>query len=169
MTKKPAQKTSRLERTRKLAEKVATYEHTLKTIAEQTSGALQQIKNALISIVSRLEVLEGFQDASVLMERTQALQLRKAKEEIATVKAALEKLVQEGKFVAVPAVTEKSIVIAIEKDSEGLVVEPGRIQVAYEQFKPELKPAFLNQKVGFSYTLPNGHLLELQEVYEVVE
>lgn len=58
-----------------------------------------------------------------------------------------------GTLVAAEKVSERSVIVGSEFDSDGKPVPPGRVQVAFESIKPEYREKLLGQGIGFAFDI----------------
>lgn len=137
---------------------------------------IPSINNALGSINQQLsaqaEVLEGVVESfgrDKVEAAVKASRERRIQQTMESEKKALEDLRASGELVAVPLVTEKSVIVGREYDADGSVRVPGRVQVAYSRVDPQFQTKLLDQPPGTTFELPNGGKFEVLEVYEVVE
>lgn len=80
----------------------------------------------------------------------------------------LKGYVDRGALKPAEEIGERSFVVGCEKDKEGNVLRPGRVQLAYTSIKPEYQEKVKGQKIPVSFPTAEGGSFEITEVYEIV-
>jgi hypothetical protein len=148
--------------------RIAALEQDLPKLLGSVNDAFMRIstqQSELTEIVNALVALVGEEDvAKAVMEARMA----RVQQESDASKAALDKAVTEGKVVAIPAITDASIIVGVEKAKDGTVKHPGRAQIGFSKLLPDFQKMLLGQAVGFTVATPEGGTFEVQEIYEAV-
>lgn len=161
-----------------------------KVIAKRTTNALDrldQIEKVLPELISGinnsfgqlsqqinaqgelLEAIVGLLGKETVESSLKENRERKATELMESEKKALEELKAAGAIAVVEKVTEKSIIVGREYNSDGSLRHPGRAQVAYARVDANFKDKLLGQAAGFVMELPNSGKFEILEVCEVIQ
>lgn len=82
---------------------------------------------------------------------------------------ALQKAVEAGVAVAVETVEEKSLLVGVEYDTEGKPVPPARVQLMFNQIKPEVREKLLGKAPGTKVDTPSGGTFEVLEIFNIVD
>jgi len=148
-------------------ERLDQLEKTIPQIVAAVNQSVGQIQGQLSSAVEVLDAVVQTLGSDTIEKLILDSRKKKAEEQSDKEKQALAELVTQGAIVPANVVTEKSIIVGVETDKDGVVRVPGRAQVAFQRVDPQFQQGLLGQAVGFKLTLPNGGTFEVTELYEV--
>lgn len=130
-------------------------------------GALKTASTNIVEVINAIiEISGGEEFAKKVQEQIEAARRKRAEDQARQEQEAVAKAVADGILVAADTISESSIVVGREFDSDGNVIGSGRIQFRFSSFAEEARPKVLGQGVGFIVDGTNGKL-EVMEIYEV--
>lgn len=142
---------------------------TLNTLFDKFAGFAENTNDSLSALIA------VFKDADVefenkFMAKLNGIRLDKLKAKVEQEKKQIEHAVESGVLRASDAIGPNSLVIGRLWNKEGVVQEPGRVQIsATDGFtSDEIKAKFVGQSAGYIYEAPTGEKLEVMEVYDLV-
>lgn len=172
---------------------------TSRELEKRTKGAVERINNleqnferlvpainnVMTDVSKRLAMTEEMMAACVEvigLEDVQAALNKNREKAIANqveqMKSTIDVAVKDGKLVTATAINEKSIIVGVERDTDGKPLVPGRVQVQFANVQPEIKEKLLGKGVGETIPtspkdaagkdLPAG-TFEVTEIYDIVE
>jgi hypothetical protein len=122
-------------------------------------GSLAELVRALIDAVGPAEV------ERVVKATRQADDVTS----VENMKAEIVKGIAKGELKTAEAISDKSLLVFVEKDPSGVVLEYGsRKQWLFSQVGDAFKPQLLGKDVGAILTAPNGATFEVVEFYDTV-
>lgn len=140
---------------RSVLERVDAIEASVQNLVEQINQSLsavekqltmhQELVGALVSIVGVEPVKEAIETARAA-KKQQELEAMIASAQAA--KAALEAGLTNGEIAAAEICGERSVIVGVERDKEGVEIPPGRSQLLFAMVKPEFQEKLLGKPVG---------------------
>lgn len=158
-----------MDRLNAIEQKVEATEAEFPRLVSNINGAFTQINqnlDGLTEIVNAVVAILG-EDAV-----SKALATHREQKELAKVeatKAAISQLRENGQLVEALVVSEKSMIVGVEKSKDGEVMAPGYVQLQFPQFKPEFQAKLLGQSVGFVLETAEGRSFTVNEIYDFVQ
>lgn len=165
----PARQLSLRQRTKTALERIDSLEMNLGSIIQATNQVLNQVNTRLSSIEETLAALVVEIGADQVQARVDTMRAEAAEARMKSAKDALDKAEAAGDVVKVEAITEKSLIVGIEKDKDDKVIPPGRVQLTYGGVKPEFQAQLLGKGAGTVIKTTPGGTFEVTEVYDIVE
>jgi len=142
----------------------------LNNLALQFNGQNQNVSSMKFQLQSALEVSAGIirslRDGLTLSEESIQSSIVANKED--NLKSQVEQLKAAGVLSVAESATPKTFVVAKELDDKGTLIS-GRTQFTVNQLSEDLSSKFTGAKTGDKVEIDNGHVIEILELYDVVE
>jgi hypothetical protein len=122
--------------------------------------------NEMTEILNAIAQLHGEAEVSAKVAENR---IERAVQAAQRQKEGLEKAIIDGRVVVTDTVGPKSVVVCKETDKDGNATTPGRVQLEFGQIRPEFQEKFLGKGTGVKVEAPNGNILEVVEVYNLVD
>jgi hypothetical protein len=148
--------------------RIEALEQDIPRIVSAVNEALTRLNTQLSETVEILNAVVALNGENEVAAAVTEARKQKQEEAVAKAKASLAEGLEKGTLVALTTVTDKSILVGIEKGKDGVVVPPGRAQLSFASLLPDFKEKLLGQAVGFTVETPIGGTFELTEIYEPV-
>lgn len=165
----PARQLSQRQRVKTALERIESLEINMGSIIQATNQVLNQVNARLSTIEETLAALVIEIGPDQVQARVDALRTEAAEARMKAAKDALDKATAAGDVVKSEAITEKSLIVGVEKDKDGKVIVPGRVQLTYTGVKPEFQTQLLGKGIGTIVKTTPGGTFEVTEVYDIVE
>lgn len=123
---------------------------------QQDMSAHSEFIEAVVDLVGKEKV----------EERMKSNRVKRATEKMEQMRSKLDQAVADEIMLPIVAVTPTCLVVGTQKDGKGEVIPPGRAQVAFSEFAPDVAKLFEGKEVGTVVELPNGTSFKITALYD---
>lgn len=152
---------SLLERTESLEATLPAMANAIQQVVNQLTSRLDNLDRVIMAVVE----LTGKDAVAAAVE---AAMTKEANEAMDQAKANLDQAVAVGQAVPVATVAIDTLVIGQEVNKDGVVIVPGRIQMAFESFSPEIQALLMGKAIGDVVETPSGNKFTVQEIFKLL-
>lgn len=140
------------------------FQRFIQALQEVLEKNFQSLNERVTALEEVAQALVDLADKDKVKAQIEANRLKRVEIQAATARTLLNKAVEQGLYVATDTITDKTLLVGIEKDKEGKVLPPSRVQVPFDNLKPEYQVELLNKGPGAVVNTDTG-TFEVTEVY----
>lgn len=166
--KKPVPR-SAVQRIDDLEKNLSSVQSAIPAILSQVNNALNQLQGMILEQREIIDVLVEELGVEEVAKRMQDKREEELQEQADRAKAQVEAAVKNGDFRAVTEVSETSFVVGVERDLNGEVLKPGRLQLPAKDLIPEVRDQVIGKPVGTKVEVKDKGTFEVVEAYELVK